>query len=1153
MAFSRSVTARSKSRSPAPPVGFQSQPRANFYPPSHYAAAAGLPYARHEDPREASSSTTASPALESPRYSSLASHQIPSEASSFGSNTAASPNNHLSILQRRQSQLGNIPALEAQLVPSLRDTINRMTSNPRRTSGIEPKLSPRSPEPDPPSRGARANVRIDHSSSSDMAPARKPAHLTPVVMPSTSRTISTPKPDTDRTLQATPVAQSTSAHQQKLKSVLKSYLRPPTPKLSSQQSPRSMVVDIKKGAGMASYLKVSSPSVEQSTPVPASSQGSTKLEPSERKGRSRSRTDPGVAPIIAPTAIVNPSVTPTIHSGSRLPRPGDFPQQRAQTQKHLGSHQIDSPSGKKGQLLASEPTSYIQSDSRTHSQDGQPSKLPRPREQQPQTRRYPQEEESFSRTRNRFGLGFGFQDFGEDRRVSTDSGSLPRSDSGMSDYEETDTASSDEYLVNAPLPSESSISIAWENEVDAEPSETFSRRTSYDIEEPLDVHRTRRETLLGMVQDLDTSSKARTSRISFASEASDYGDQRSLVISDSGHFYDHSRPVDHFVDSQECRTSHTIKQPSSSPLPTFKVSSEDDYYAQSRPDTSQRKRQYPESEQQWNSQSAYNPREVSRDALDHQINKRDSRPHPASPSRSPRMRKNNSPSYHAEYSGHQRPNSPSNLPSETGFNKRPLERELRTPKAFQIEADVSSVAESQHAAATRQRRAFGIPRPISDYYTDSIHESSSEERLPHANSDLSSVGDDSWREDCGISADAERLFTEVSKTRGQPLYAERVRGPAKDRDRDRDIELAQLDRGQANSSLSRRPNRTSIYDEAVLTPSASASQDARESYKAPPEDEHLWRSTLSLNTYRSLAARYGETEMQRQQIIWEFCRSEEAFVRRLHCAIDLFVQPLRIHDSKKWISGVPPQVAHLFDWLEDIVNLHVQVLGALNSVRSSDQLVIERMATMWKTFVPRLEIYQPYLVRLEETAALIEQLMMDDSSDFGEFVNIQEGSALCQGWSLERFLIEPVNRLAQYPEFFRRLQSMTPRSHPDYLPTMSVLHSTKMVIRVMSEVKFREDEYDVVKELASRIHGLPIQVIKRERKLLCQGTLRRIPMPDNPQGFDLVAPLEIIPPRNSKLISAINDWGMRRHASGSSKSTNSTAMSFPKFRWIEDG
>lgn len=121
---------------------------------------------------------------------------------------------------------------------------------------------------------------------------------------------------------------------------------------------------------------------------------------------------------------------------------------------------------------------------------------------------------------------------------------------------------------------------------------------------------------------------------------------------------------------------------------------------------------------------------------------------------------------------------------------------------------------------------------------------------------------------------------------------------------------------------------------------------------------------------------------------------------------------------------------------------------------------------------------------------------------------------------------------------------MTPRSHPDYLPTMSVLHSTKMVIRVMSEVKFREDEYDVVKELASRIHGLPMQVIKRERKLLCQGTLRRIPMPDNPQGFDLVAPLEIIPPRNSKLISAINDWGMRRHASGSSKSTNSTAMSF---------
>jgi hypothetical protein len=39
--------------------------------------------------------------------------------------------------------------------------------------------------------------------------------------------------------------------------------------------------------------------------------------------------------------------------------------------------------------------------------------------------------------------------------------------------------------------------------------------------------------------------------------------------------------------------------------------------------------------------------------------------------------------------------------------------------------------------------------------------------------------------------------------------------------------------------------------------------------------------------------------------------------------------------------------------------------------------------------------------------------------------------------------------------------------------TFSLVHSADMVLRVMAEVRAREDEYDAVKALAAAIGGLP--------------------------------------------------------------------------------
>ncbi|KAI9463857.1 Dbl homology domain-containing protein [Boletus coccyginus] len=164
---------------------------------------------------------------------------------------------------------------------------------------------------------------------------------------------------------------------------------------------------------------------------------------------------------------------------------------------------------------------------------------------------------------------------------------------------------------------------------------------------------------------------------------------------------------------------------------------------------------------------------------------------------------------------------------------------------------------------------------------------------------------------------------------------------------------------------------------------------------------------------------YGEVEARRQRFVWEFTESEDSFVTQLQNMIQLFILPLRVRDTRMWVSGIPSDVTKLFDWLDDIVRVHAQLSSTLASRQIIDHPRLQIISEVFRGFVPRLETYQPYLVKLEFTASVIDSFVHEGKNDFGDFIKLQEASERCQGWSLEKYLIEPVNRLAQYPEVFR--------------------------------------------------------------------------------------------------------------------------------------
>ncbi|KAI0710994.1 hypothetical protein C8Q76DRAFT_76750 [Earliella scabrosa] len=123
-----------------------------------------------------------------------------------------------------------------------------------------------------------------------------------------------------------------------------------------------------------------------------------------------------------------------------------------------------------------------------------------------------------------------------------------------------------------------------------------------------------------------------------------------------------------------------------------------------------------------------------------------------------------------------------------------------------------------------------------------------------------------------------------------------------------------------------------------------------------------------------------------------------------------------------------------------------------------------------------------------------------------------------------------------------------------------------MSVKVMEEVKAREDEYDFVKDLASRIDGLcdAAPLARRARRLLWYGTLLQpdstssssaprtsvrmhndtpVAEPRTPaaKANSLRRPAQ----RMSKLVTAVRDWDARRSRSGSISSFASSIVSVP--------
>ncbi|CCL98499.1 uncharacterized protein FIBRA_00497 [Fibroporia radiculosa] len=508
--------------------------------------------------------------------------------------------------------------------------------------------------------------------------------------------------------------------------------------------------------------------------------------------------------------------------------------------------------------------------------------------------------------------------------------------------------------------------------------------------------------------------------------------------------------------------------------------------------------------------------------------------------------------------------------SEDTLTPRMSYKEQGTPfdSSGKESADIS---DARNDMGDREREAFGIPRSLSYGASDSpgdavpdrggvVHRQST---LLRSESDDSIIG-------------GPQVASRMSSTEGKGILSRGAHALFE--------VLAEGERSSSSHGSEGRPWSRQGYDSASgrrsplernsvqhLEEAVTPVRNSRSMYEEyQPElrpvsplllPQSTWRSSLQPAVYNSLLSRYGQIEMQRQELIYELLKTERMIVKRLRVAVKSFILPLRCQNSKSWLPGVPQEASRVFDWLEDIMNLHVDITNVLKAISRDWKVgsIVDMIGEPLLSIVQRLEVYQPYLIRVDEVKELVVGCVDDPQSEFGEYIRMREQEGMPEGWTLEKFLDEPIGRLHAYADIFEKLLSMTPKRHPDHLPTYSLLCTTKTIISVMQEVCVREEEYDFVRDVASHISGLPssASIAKRERRLLHHGLLQLLrPRRLAPEGA--VQPtvrvngkplqdewtLKDASQRASRLASAIHKWHVRRARTDSISSISSSSLSF---------
>uniref|UniRef100_W5M0B2 Phosphatidylinositol-3,4,5-trisphosphate dependent Rac exchange factor 1 n=1 Tax=Lepisosteus oculatus TaxID=7918 RepID=W5M0B2_LEPOC len=205
-------------------------------------------------------------------------------------------------------------------------------------------------------------------------------------------------------------------------------------------------------------------------------------------------------------------------------------------------------------------------------------------------------------------------------------------------------------------------------------------------------------------------------------------------------------------------------------------------------------------------------------------------------------------------------------------------------------------------------------------------------------------------------------------------------------------------------------------------------------------------------------------------VLNEILNTERDYVRTL-----LFLQSAFLHRIQQTphdqLCLSEENVKILFSNIEDILEVHKEVLAALESSLQPEPQPQHELGQVFLKFKDRFCVYEEYCSNHEKALRLLMELNKVPEVRTFLLHCMLLGGKKTTDIPLEGYLLTPIQRICKYPLLLKELLKRTPKSHADHPAVEQALQAMKTVCSDINETKRQMEKLEALEQLQSHIEG----------------------------------------------------------------------------------